>query len=70
VEELKQVQIVILVEGNKRSGLRIAEGGITSIDDILKICRRYLGRRDVVGEDFVGQFGEGEVLPFGFPIEG
>lgn len=59
-----------MVERDEWCGFWVAESGIASGDDVLEICGRYLGRRDVEGEDFVGQFGEGEVLPFGFPIEG
>jgi hypothetical protein len=70
VEKLKQVKILLFVQGDEWGGFWGAERRITSIDDLFQIRRWYFGGRYVEGEEFECQLGEGEVLPFRFPIAG
>jgi hypothetical protein len=70
VEQLQQVYVLLLVERDGRRDVFCAEGRVAAVDDVFEVGRRYLGRRDVEGEDFVCEVLEGQVFPCGCPVVG
>jgi hypothetical protein len=62
--------VLLLVERDGGYDVLRAECGVAAVDDILQVCGRDLGRRDVEGEDLEGEVREGEVLPLGRPVVG
>jgi hypothetical protein len=68
VEQLQQMDVLLLVEGDGRRDVFCAEGRVAAADDVFEIGGRYLGRRDVEREDFVGEVLEGQVFPRGRPV--
>lgn len=63
VEELEEMQVLFLLQSDKRCRLRGAECGVASIYDVLEICGWDFRGRDVEGEDLKGELGEGKVAP-------
>lgn len=70
VEQLKQVNVLLLVECDGRRDILRAECGVTAVNDVLQIGSRDLGGGDVTGEDLVCEVLEGQVLPLGSPVIG
>jgi hypothetical protein len=68
VEQLQQMDVLLLVEGDGRRDVFCAEGRVAAADDVFEIGGRYLGRRDVEREDFVGEVLKGQVFPRGRPV--
>jgi hypothetical protein len=70
VEELEQMYVLLLVERDGRRDVFCAECRVAAVDDVFEVCGRYLGRRDVEGEDLVCEIREREVLPARRPVVG
>jgi hypothetical protein len=70
MEELQQMYVLLLVEGDGGGNVLRAEGRIAAVDDVFEIGRWNLRGRDVEGEDFVCEVLEGQVLPFRRPVAG
>lgn len=67
VEQLEQIQVVLQVL--QGCNVLMAESCVAPADDVLEVVGWYFGRRDVQGQDIVGDVGEGQVLP-ALPIGG
>lgn len=70
VEQFKQVDVALLVEGHGRGAVLGAEGGVALADELLEVGGRDLGGRDVEREDGEGQLLERVVLPGRGPVGG
>jgi hypothetical protein len=70
VEQLHQMQVLGLVEGDDGGDIFGAEGSVTAVDDVFEVGRGNFRVGDVQAEDFKGELLEGEVAPFGLPIRG
>jgi hypothetical protein len=70
VEQLQQMYVLLLVERDGGRDVLRAEGRVAAVDDVFEVGGRYLGRRDVEGEDFVCELLEGQVFPRGCPVVG
>jgi hypothetical protein len=70
MEQLQQMYVLLLVERDGGRDVLRAEGRVAAVDDVFEVGGRYLGRRDVEGEDFVCEVLEGQVFPRGCPVVG
>lgn len=54
---------MVAVELDERCNILAAKSRVTSIDNVLEVCRGNLRWRNVERHDFVGQVRETQVLP-------
>lgn len=68
VEKLKEVEVLLLVEGCDRDNVVGAESAVALLDDLFQVGFRDLVSRNVKGEDFEGEVLEGQIPPSGLPV--
>lgn len=68
VEQLKEVQLLVLVQRDKGRDMLRSERLVAPSHDVLQIAWWYLLLGDVQREDFVGQLLKAQISPFRLPV--